>query len=227
MDNGCVLVFVKVPEKGKVKTRLARDRGPDFALRAYECMALDTLDAVKAAGRPFRICYTPPEGLGRMQAWLGSDHDYLPQTGADLGERMERAFHQAFSEGARQVLLIGSDIPELSVPLLSEAFQALESKDAVIGPARDGGYYLIGFTAQGFDPAVFHGMTWSVGTVLRETLSRLETFGSSTHVLPELGDIDCKADLDALQARKPGPGLAARTLALIREERGVTGSRRL
>ena len=97
----------------------------------------------------------------------------MPQTGDDLGERMEQAFVRVFSEGFREAILIGSDIPGLSSGTVQEAFASLAGHDAVIGPANDGGYYLIGFTRRAFYPEIFHSMPWSTPAVFRETLGRL------------------------------------------------------
>jgi len=218
MDHACVLLFVKVPEKGCVKTRLARDFNDDFAVRLYESMALDTIDTLKRIPFPFRICYSPPDALDRMQAWLGREQVYMPQSGEDLGERMEQAFVRVLSEGMNRVSLIGSDIPGLSPGILTEAFNALESKDAVIGPADDGGYYLIGFNKEGFEPGVFHDMIWSTDTVFQETVARLERAARKVHLLPQCRDIDRKDDLAALLALDQGQDtVASRTLALIRK----------
>jgi uncharacterized protein len=220
MDRDCVLLLAKVPEKGKVKTRLARDIDEDFALCLYESMVLDTIDTLKKTPFPFRICYFPADALARMQAWLGRVYVYTPQAGADLGERMELAFLRVFREGMNRALLIGGDIPGLSPDILREAFAALESRDAVIGPAHDGGYYLIGFSKKGFEPRVFRDMIWSTDTVFQETTARLQAEARKVHVLPLCRDIDCKEDLQALLALRSGQDADSRTLALTRKKLG-------
>jgi len=197
----CVILFVKLPEKGKVKSRLARDMDWDLVLRLYESMVLDTIDLLKRAAAPFVICFDPPSSLDRVQYWLGQEYSYVPQAGGDLGERMEQAFVRAFREGLNRVVLIGSDIPGLDSFVIHDAFAALASHDAVIGPATDGGYYLIGFQKNRFEPGIFHDMIWSTETVFSETIDRLRGRSWKVYVLPQCQDADTKEDLKELLAR--------------------------
>jgi len=194
-DKPVILLFIKAPLRGSVKSRLATAIGTDAALELYQCFVLDAVDAMGALTIPLRICCYPQDAVSTIRAWLGSERAYMPQQGNGLGERMENAFEQIFQEGYERATLIGSDIPELSTALMYEAMAALDSHDAVIGPAADGGYYLIGFTAKTFVPSVFHDIAWSTNTVCRETLSRLKQMGKRVHLLPELRDIDTQADL--------------------------------
>ncbi|HYA86009.1 MAG TPA: TIGR04282 family arsenosugar biosynthesis glycosyltransferase, partial [Nitrospirota bacterium] len=172
--NRCVILFVKLPERGKVKSRLAQDMDGVLARRLYECMVLDAIHMLEQAETPFRICFAPPDAQDRVRQWLGQAYTYMPQTGDDLGERMEQAFIRVFSEGGDDALLIGSDIPCLTTSILDDAFRSFSVCDAVIGPAHDGGYYLIGFKKRAFLRGIFHAMTWSTETVFLETLGRLE-----------------------------------------------------
>jgi rSAM/selenodomain-associated transferase 1 len=167
------------------------------ALELHKCLVLDSVEMLTAMDIPFRICFSPPRAGETMRAWLGSGHTYMPQEGQDLGERMEHAFARVFSEGYARAVLIGTDIPELTSAVLTEALIALNTNanDAVIGPAVDGGYYLIGFRAETFLPAVFHGILWSTCTVRSETLKILATSGKRTLLLPELNDLDTGDDL--------------------------------
>ncbi len=216
----CIILFVKLPEKGRVKSRLARDMGWDLVLRLYESMVLDTIDLLKRAAAPFIICFDPPGSLERVRRWLGPEYSYVPQTGDDLGERMEQAFARAFREGMNHVVLIGSDIPGLDSYVIHDAFAALASHDAVIGPSTDGGYYLVGFQKNGFEPGIFHDMIWSTETVFRETIDRLRGRSWKVHVLPQCQDVDTKEDLKALLARyerRESP--ASRTASLLRQYR--------
>ncbi len=220
IDRRCVILFVKLPEKGKVKSRLARDMDEDFVLRLYESMALDTIDMLKKGKAPFRICFFPPGALGRVKAWLGQEYSYMPQTGDDLGERMEQAFARVFSEGVTQALLIGSDIPGLNAAVIGEAFDSLLEHDSVIGPADDGGYYLIGFKRNSFEPSIFHDMIWSTDSVYRETVGRLGRKSRTIHVLPQCADVDTKEDLKTLLDRTEKQGSAAsQTLKFLRGHR--------
>ncbi len=220
IDRRCVILFVKLPEKGKVKSRLAQDMDEDFVLRLYESMVCDTIDMLKKGNAPFRICFFPPEALDRMKAWLGQGYSYMPQTGDDLGERMEQAFVRVFSEGVSQALLIGSDIPGLNAAVIGEAFDSLPENDAVIGPTDDGGYYLIGFQKNAFEPCVFRDMTWSTDSVYRETVDRLGRKSRTVHVLPQCADVDTKEDLKKLLDRTEKQGSAAsQTLKFLRGHR--------
>jgi rSAM/selenodomain-associated transferase 1 len=216
-DNRCVLLFVKFPERGKVKSRLAQHMDGDAVLRLYECMVLDTIDMLKQAGEPFRIFFDPPEAHERMRQWLGQEYTYLPQTGEDLGERMEKAFGHVFSEGVDEALLIGSDIPELTDALVKEAFQSFATHDVVIGPANDGGYYLVGFKKSTFYPEIFYNMEWSTGMVFRQTVERFLNSSIVMHLLPECTDIDTREDLEAVLSRAhSSTAKASRTFSFLR-----------
>ena len=110
---------------------------------------------------------------------------------------MKRAFVQAFSDSVEKALLIGSDIPDLSISLIDEAFNALDTSDAVIGPAHDGGYYLIGFNKATLLPDIFDGILWSTGSVFHQTMKILQESRLRVHVLTELRDVDTFDDLSA------------------------------
>ena len=186
------LVFVRAPERGRVKTRLAAALGDDGALRVYRRLAEHTVHEARAAGGELRIHFTPAEREAEVRAWLG-DAVYIPQAAGDLGTRMEAAFRAAFDAGAERVVIIGSDLPDLSAALLRRAFDALASHAAVLGPARDGGYYLLGMTS--LIPGVFHDIPWSTGTVLALTLERLRAAGIEPALLDTLTDVDEVEDL--------------------------------
>ncbi len=216
IDNRCVILFVKLPEPGKVKSRLEQYMDGSMVQRLYECLVLDTIDMLEQVKVPFRICYAPPDAQERVRQWLGQAYSYMPQTGNDLGERMEQAFIRVFTEGVDLALLIGSDIPSLTAEIIDDAFRSFSACDAVIGPARDGGYYLIGFKKRTFEPGIFRDMKWSTETVLRETIGKLEKAQLTMHRLPELRDIDTLEDLEAYRshAEHLGPG-ASRTLFFL------------
>ncbi|HET7319837.1 MAG TPA: TIGR04282 family arsenosugar biosynthesis glycosyltransferase [Nitrospirota bacterium] len=220
-STSIIILFAKIPVKGRVKTRLARDLEEDLALRFSESMLLDTIDMLKDCGFPFRICIAPPGAVETARARLGGGYAFMPQTGDDLGERMEQAFVRVFTEGFREAVLIGSDIPGLSAGIVREAFASLSEHGAVIGPANDGGYYLIGFTRGAFWPEIFHSMPWSTPAVFGETLGRLASASRRVHVLPECIDVDTSEDLITLLQQKDRPA-SPRTLALLkRQGRGL------
>jgi rSAM/selenodomain-associated transferase 1 len=219
-DNRCVILFVKFPEQGKVKSRLAQEIDGDIVRHLYECMVLDTIDMLKQAEKPFRICFDPPDAQERVRQWLGQAYSYMPQFGEDLGERMAQAFTRVFSEGVDEALLIGSDIPSLTAAMINDAFQSFSVRDAVIGPARDGGYYLIGFKKSTFVPGIFHTMAWSTKTVFFETFGRLQKASLTVHRLPELTDIDTREDLEAfLSHAQHAERGASKTLLFLNKHR--------
>ncbi len=196
-EKQVVLLFVKAPITGQVKTRLAGDIGEEAALDLYKLFTSDILATVEEAGYALRIFFSPPEGKTILADWLPSRYHLMPQEGKDLGAKMENAFARIFAEGFSSAVLIGSDIPDLPAAIIHEAFFSLESNDAVIGPAADGGYYLIGFKKKTFLPDVFHGMPWSTRGVLSKTLPVLERALHCFHLAPRWNDIDTLDDLRA------------------------------
>jgi uncharacterized protein len=215
-DTRCVILFVKLPEKGRVKSRLASQLDGDIVLRLYECMVLDAIDMLSSGRYSFRICFDPPEASDRIRQWLGNAYSYVPQFGDDLGEKMERAFSRVFSEEVSEAVLIGSDVPGVTSTIVNEAFEALATHDSVIGPASDGGYYLIGFSKGALCPEIFHHMIWSTAVVFEETVKRLRQASRSVHVLPELTDMDRKEDLITLLGQqRDSNALISRTLQYL------------
>jgi len=200
-DQPLIILFVKVPAGSQVKTRLAAALGENAALELYQRFVQDILDTLVQTGIPVMICYYPPVSRNAVAAWLGPGQQYLPQEGRDVGERMENAFRQAFSGGVSRAVLIGSDIPDLPALFLNEAMASLLTHDAVIGPAHDGGYYLIGFRNDTFSPAVFSGIAWSTGTVLSSTMQAFGRAGQRVHMLSPWRDVDTREDLKDLAAR--------------------------
>src|SRR5574337_1737342 len=138
--EGIVLLFMKAPAGGRVKSRLAADLGEDAAAEIYRNFVLASVSMLEAAGGPFRICFYPRDAEAHVVGWLGPGYRYMAQEGNDLGERMENAFSRVFSEGFRRVVLIGSDIPDLPASFVRAAFAELRTHDVVLGPAQDGGY---------------------------------------------------------------------------------------
>lgn len=191
-----VLVFVRAPEPGRVKTRLAAAIGDGAALRIYRRLAEHTLAeaAVLAVdGVQVRVHHTPADAGDVVRAWLGDGLVYLPQAEGDLGRRMEDAFSRAFAAGAERVVIVGSDLPDVSASLLRRAFHALEGGPAVLGPARDGGYYLLGLTRR--VDGIFDGIAWSTPDVLAATLDRFRAAGIVPAMLEALADVDEVDDL--------------------------------
>jgi rSAM/selenodomain-associated transferase 1 len=141
---------------------------------------------------------------------------YAPQIGEDLGERMANAFIRCFADGCEAALLIGSDIPDMPAAFVERGFAFLQENDAVIGPACDGGYYLIGFRADTFSREAFRGIAWGTGSVLKTTRGILERKALRIAALPEWGDIDTYEDLIALEERNRNtPFAQSRTMRYV------------
>jgi rSAM/selenodomain-associated transferase 1 len=195
LDNRCLLFFLKNPEKGRVKTRLASAVGDEVAVKLYKRFLLEMLSTLNQGTFLFYLCFYPENSLNDLKGWLGDDYLYMPQKGKDLGERMKNGFMEAFAMNFKRVVLIGSDIPDLPLEFIEEAFTSLKEKDAVIGPSFDGGYYLIGFKDKVFSLKVFEGIPWSTKRVFEETMKVLKQEGFTVHTLPLLRDIDTIDDL--------------------------------
>jgi len=195
LDDRCLLFFIKNPEKGRVKTRLASAIGDEMAVRLYKRFLLEMLSTLNKGTFLFYLCVYPVDALEGLKTWLGQEYLYMPQQGEDLGERMKNAFMEALAMNFKRVVLIGSDVPSLPLKFVEEAFISLEKKDVVIGPSVDGGYYLIGFRDKKFSPRVFKGIPWSTERVFGETMKVLEHEGLTVHTLKTLRDIDTIQDL--------------------------------
>jgi rSAM/selenodomain-associated transferase 1 len=208
IDNPVILLFVKAPLRGQVKSRLAAVLGQDAALALYRTFVLDILASIEKSGVPCIICYHPPDSGEIVKNWLGGRLPRFPQVGKDIGERMERAFRRAFSEGVSRAVLVGSDIPDLPPELLNDALASLSENDAVIGPAKDGGYYLIGFRRETFLPDIFRGIAWSTDTVFSRTMQIFELAHHKVFLLPPWRDVDTIDDLRDLMNRNRNGGFS-------------------
>lgn len=193
----CIILFVKYPEKGKVKTRLSARLGDETTRNLYKCFVSDLIGTLEKKRYTFKIAFYPPGSDEKIISWLGPEHSYITQVGRDLGERMENAFKETFLEGFNEVLVIGTDIPDLTPSLIDKALKALKSSDAVIGPCYDGGYYLIGFRKKTFLSDTFKGIQWGTEGVFKDTMGVFMKKGYKVHVLPKLRDVDRIEDLIA------------------------------
>ena len=189
-----VLLFAKAPLAGRVKTRLARETGEAQAVALYRAVGRRVAMAV-AAAYPLTVWFDPPGAEADMRRWLG-DHEYRPQPNGDLGERMACAFAEHFARGERPVIGIGADAPGVSATVIANAERLLGQATVVLGPALDGGYYLIGLCAA--CRGLFQGIPWGASGVLRATEERCAALGLSVARLDPLRDIDTREDLDAL-----------------------------
>ncbi len=211
----CVLIFLKSPDPGMVKSRLCRDIDEETVLSLYRNFGLDLVETLRKGRYAFRIFFHPPGSEERISHWLGNDCSYILQRGKDLGQRMKNAFIRTFSEGFSKVLLIGSDIPDLTNTVLYNAFD-FKRHDAVIGPAFDGGYYLIGFKSYTFLPEIFDGIPWGTEKVFERTIDIFHKNKYRVRLLPELRDVDRIEDLRALFKKNKHTEFAeSRTMAFI------------
>ncbi len=215
MGNRAVIVFLKAPERGRVKTRLARDVNTNFAVDLYRAFVEDILAAVKDKGESY-LYFWPPHQKEMLCSWLGNQYDYFPQQGDNLGQKMVNAFKDVFAKDIDKAVLIGTDIPQLDPGIILSGFKLLETKSAVIGPSKDGGYYLIGFNRSHFSKMVFQGIEWSTPEVLDQTLASMQQISIEPGFLPLLNDIDTLTDLENLiKIVKQGGVVGPRTRYLL------------
>ncbi|MBD2767438.1 TIGR04282 family arsenosugar biosynthesis glycosyltransferase [Hymenobacter sp. BT664] len=193
-----LLVFARHPVLGQVKTRLAHAVGPEEALRVYH----ELLGRTRAAAEGLAVAKTlwlagEPVADAAFEGWPG--YEQRPQPAGDLGERMHQAFAAAFAAGATAAVIVGTDCPDLTTGHLSAAFHHLAQHDVVVGPALDGGYYLLGLRA--LVPDFFVDKAWSTSAVLAATLADADRLGLRVAHLPTLSDVDTVHDLTAWQGR--------------------------
>lgn len=212
----CILFFVRAPQPGAVKTRLARDLGPTATLDLYRAFVADTLEKLAAGGDPLVVCYAPARARLCVERWLGEARSYQPQHGADLGARMAAAFADAFAAGWEQAILVGSDLPDLDPALTGQAFKGLARCGSVLGPTLDGGYYLVGFTRDAFRPGIFAGVPWGTPAVFARTLAACGGQGLTPALLPAWRDIDDIDDLRRLAASNNAHRRAPHTWRCLR-----------
>ena len=189
-------IFTKYPYPGRVKTRLIPVLGEAESARIHRILTERTCRLASRFARKepvdLSVCFTGGDEI-LMRNWLGTGFSYVEQSGDDLGARMEGAFHDRFARGFRSVVIIGTDCPDLSVLILKEAFDALGRADVVLGPAADGGYYLIGLR-DGI-PDLFHEIDWGTVIVLSQTKRKILRLGLRCIELEMLHDIDRPEDI--------------------------------
>lgn len=196
-----VILFTRYPQLGQCKSRLIPFLGATGALDVFENLVTHILKRLKSfllfsTDTDFVIFYDGGS-LQQMQDWIGRKHTYRQQHGQDLGERMANALSLGL-KNKQNTILIGSDCPDISGSLLKEGFQALTNNDLVIGPAHDGGYYLIGVSGNlnsAHCNRLFESIPWSSDTVFSKTLTLSKSLGLRTHILKKLHDIDTEEDL--------------------------------
>lgn len=198
-----IVIFAKAPVTGKVKTRLIPALGPGGAASLASAMLTRTVAEARAAAVDHvELCVDPDPAHPDWDRHIPHDLPLSAQGPGDLGKRLARAAQRVIV-GGEKVILIGTDCPDLDRRRLAAAAEALESHDAVIHPAHDGGYALLGLGR--FDPSVFDAIAWSTSSVAAETIARIEALGWSLHVGETLHDVDVPADLAPIPGRLAAP----------------------
>jgi rSAM/selenodomain-associated transferase 1 len=205
-----LLVFLKWPEPGLTKTRLIPALGPETASSLSRLLAEEAVLATRPEDDEYGrlLCFSPAGAEAKVREWLPGEALW-PQPEGDLGHRMAAAFAEGFRGGADRVAVIGTDIPSLSRVVVGQAFHALDDADLVLGPARDGGYYLMALRHA--QPKLFTEIAWSTSDVLTVTRERATALGLRTQLLEPMHDLDRLEDLatgwallEPILAREPG-----------------------
>lgn len=197
----CLILFTRYPEPGTTKTRLIPLLGPggaaDIQRQMTAHIVAQALPLKESRNLNVEVRYDGGDE-GRMRAWLGDALTYRPQGPGDIGRRMARAFRDARDRGHTSIVVIGADVPEMTTVLLNRAFETILNDTIVLGPAADGGYYLIGLPSRVMArqvPDLFSDMAWGTATVLLETCRRMQRKGLAYTLLETLNDVDRPADL--------------------------------
>ncbi|NNJ89272.1 MAG: glycosyltransferase [Eudoraea sp.] len=192
-----LLIFTRNPELGKCKTRLAASVGDETALDIYVFLLKHTVSVTQDLALTKEVYYS--RAIRENDLWDPEVYQKKMQWGADLGERMSNAFEAGFKAGYKRIAIIGSDLYDLSKEDLEKAFKMLRSNNFVLGPATDGGYYLLGMTQ--FIPAIFENKDWGTSTVLPDTLADLKNI--NVYLLETKNDVDVLEDIADIPAFQP------------------------
>lgn len=196
-SKNLLLIFTRNPELGKCKTRLAATVGNESALEIYKFLLNHTADLTNEVNAAKQVWYS--EEIWEDDIWDNAVFDKRLQRGVDLGVRMANAFQAGFASGFERIIVIGSDMYDLSKTDIENAFAILEDKDFVLGPAEDGGYYLFGMTT--FKASVFKNKTWGTSSVLQDTMNDLQD--ENIQLLEIRNDVDLYEDIATTDAFQP------------------------
>jgi len=186
-----LIIFVKAPRLGNVKTRLAESIGDHAACAAYQTLVtrlVENLDRLPGV----ELRFSPDDAAEEIRPWLRHDWQLSPQGPGDLGAKLNRAIQESFAAGAKRVVVIGSDCPAIVAADIEMAWATLATHDVVLGPATDGGYWLIGLRQP--QPNFFQNIPWSTERVFETTLARAREAKLSIHRLRTLSDVDLIED---------------------------------
>lgn len=190
--NLLLIIFTRYPRAGHVKTRLIPALGERGAMLIHRKMVEYTMAQACHFKGSIEVCYTGGS-LKEMKKWLGYQLLYREQKGASLGEKLSKAVIEAFTEGFKKTVIIGTDCPSLTIEHINKAFLLLDSSELVLGPAVDGGYYLIGLSS--YHQELFQNISWGSDKVYRQTLRAAEKLTLKTAIMEKLADLDRPADL--------------------------------
>ena len=200
-----LIIFAKLPRAGEVKTRLGRALGMKEAAAIYDSFARHAFslgNQLLSDDLKVYLFYDPKAAEQEMRAWVGHSFEFARQAGDTLGERMQAAFVRTFEDGSVSTVIIGTDIPDLTVDAIVRSFDLLSLHDIVIGPSSDGGYYLLGMNAP--LKYLFKDVVWSSPDVLRKTIDNVTALGLSYILLNELDDIDTEEDYTRFSQQSDG-----------------------
>ena len=189
-QKNLIITFTRNPELGKVKTRLAKTIGNPSALAIYKKLLEHTKSVLRPLTCDKAVYYSVK--IRDKDIWDNTIYQKHQQNGNDLGERMANAFKHGFENDYEKIVIVGSDLYDLKTAHINQAFEALEDNDVVLGPAEDGGYYLLGMKQ--FYPKLFQNKNWGTDTVLKETLDNLKQ--ENVFLLDILNDIDVYSDIE-------------------------------
>jgi uncharacterized protein len=217
-------IVAKYPYPGEVKTRLGASIGYSSAAALYRAFLADLAERFAPAGREhvFSLSWACAPGPGLLQEIVGADARVLTQRGTDFADRLYSLAVEIETLGVRRLVIMGSDSPHLATALVHDAFLLIEPGQVVLGPAEDGGYYLIGFDVTSGVPDLFRGIQMSTPHVLQETMDRAAALHFSVHLLPTTFDVDEVGDLDHLakELAKGGAPACPHTQAMLDQLRG-------
>ena len=196
MKKNLILIFAKNPVAGRVKTRLAKDVGEKKALQVYQYLLDHSAKVTSRVNASKQVWYA--DHIKEKDIWDNEVFEKKLQSGDHLGERMENAFRSAFAEGYEKVVIVGTDLYDIQPADIDKAFQKLDEFSAVIGPAKDGGYYLLGMNSM--ITKVFKNKKWSTDSVFRETMTDLQDH--NTYQLEMRNDIDILEDIMEIEPLK-------------------------
>lgn len=217
VEKRCLILMSKFPEEGRVKTRLAVEIGSRHASELSGCFVQDLLQSLSSEAWSCRLALYPWDKREAMADIVGKAVIQVPQRGNDLGERMEGVFADAFSGGMREVVIIGNDVPDLPPDVVAEAFESLADHDAVLGPACDGGYYLVGFHRETCRDHLFDDLPWGTPEIFSRQMRRFRDQNLRVYILPSWRDVDTLADLANLFRLAGMTSFAgSRTMAYLR-----------